>query len=158
MTKDKWLEMCGKALAVEGIESFHPLEICDVGRKAPDGQLYGDHHLTAPPFHLVLNALKLCHVLCDLREAVRPTPVLVNSWYRDIIYNHRIGGVSRSMHLTCGAADVTKPGFTPSEVADILEHHPDSSNFGIGRYKTFTHIDVRGMIGRPSPARWGSNA
>ena len=155
MTKDKWLEMCGKALAVEGIESFHPLEICDVGRKAPDGQLYGDHHLTAPPFHLVLNALKPCHVLWDLREAGRTTPVLGNSWYRDIIYNHRIGGVSRSMHLTCGAADVTKPGFTPSEVADILESHPDSDKFGIGRYKTFTHIDVRGMIGRTSPARWG---
>ena len=155
MTKDKWVEMCGKALAVEGIDNFHPLEICDVGRKAPDGQLYGAHHLTAPPFHLVLNALKLCHVLCDLREAVRTTPVLINSWYRDIIYNHRIGGVSRSMHLTCGAADVTKPGFTPSEVADILESHPDSDKFGIGRYKSFTHLDVRGMIGRSSPARWG---
>ena len=149
------MEMCGKALAVEGIDNFHPLEICDVGRKAPDGQLYGAHHLTAPPFHLVLNALKLCHVLCDLREAVRTTPVLINSWYRDIIYNHRIGGVSRSMHLTCGAADVTKPGFTPSEVADILESHPDSDKFGIGRYKSFTHLDVRGMIGRSSPARWG---
>ena len=155
MTKDKWVEMCGKALAVEGIDNFHPLEICDVGRKAPDGQLYGAHHLTAPPFHLVLNALKLCHVLCDLREAVRTTPVLINSWYRDIIYNHRIGGVSRSMHLTCGAADITKPGFTPSEVADILESHPDSDKFGIGRYKSFTHLDVRGMIGRSSPARWG---
>ena len=158
MTKDEWVEMCGKALAVEDIESFHPLEIADVGRKAPDAQLYGDQRLVSPPFHLVPNAIKLCHVLCDLREAVKTTPVLVNSWYRDIIYNHRIGGVSRSMHLTCGAADVTKPGFTPSEVADILERHPDSSKFGIGRYKTFTHIDIRGMIGRPSPARWGSNA
>ena len=80
MTKDEWVEMCGKALAVEGIESFHPLEIADIGRKAPDARLYGDHSLTAPPFHLVPNAIKLCHVLCDLREAVRTTPVLVNSW------------------------------------------------------------------------------
>jgi len=58
------------------------------------------------------------------------------------------------MHLTGGAADVVKIGFTPDEVADILERHPDSDQFGIGRYKTFTHIDIRGMIGRRSPARW----
>ena len=77
-----------------------------------------------------------------------------HSWYRDSAYNHRIGGVPGSMHLTCGAADVTKAGFTPDEVADILERHPDSDEFGIGRYKTFTHIDIRGRIGRNAPARW----
>ena len=154
MTRDEWVEVCGKALAAEGIENFHPLEIADIGRKAPDTVLYNTHHLVSPPFNLMPNALKLCHVLCDLREAVRTTPVLVNSWYRDTIYNHRIGGAVRSMHLTCGAADVTKPGFSPSEVADILENHPDSDQFGIGRYATFTHIDVRGMLGRSAPARW----
>ena len=58
------------------------------------------------------------------------------------------------MHMTCGAADVVKIGFTPAEVADILENHPDSDQFGIGRYATFTHIDIRGMIGRSAPARW----
>jgi len=83
--------------------------------------------------------------------------VRVNSWYRDSSYNHRIGGVALSMHLTCGAADVVKAGFTPAEVADILENHPDSGQFGIGRYKNFTHLDIRGMIGRAAPARWGSN-
>jgi len=152
MTKNEWVEVCGEALEAEGIDHFHPLEVCDVGREA--------HlvHLEAPQLHLIPNAILLCRVLCDLRVAVRPMPVLVNSWYRSRLYNHRIGGVTRSMHLSCGAADVVKSGFTPGEVADILEHHPDSGKFGIGRYKTFTHIDIRGMIGRPSPARWGSNA
>ena len=155
MTRDEWVEVCGKALAAEGIDEFHPLELADVGRKAPETVLYNTHHLVAPPFNLIPNAIKLCHVLCDLRKAVRPAPVLVNSWYRDTIYNHRIGGAVRSMHLTCGAADVTKIGFTPAEVADILERHPDSDRFGLGRYATFTHIDIRGYLNRSSPARWG---
>ena len=154
MTKDEWVEVCGHALSAAEIENFHPLEICDVGRKAPEITLYGTHRLMSPSLHLIPNAIKLCRVLCDLREAVGPGPVLVNSWFRDIIYNHRIRGAVQSMHLTCGAADVTKAGFTPDEVADILERHPDSDQFGIGRYKSFVHLDVRGMIGRTAPARW----
>jgi|TARA_R110000824_G_scaffold154882_1_gene327107 hypothetical protein len=157
MTKDEWVDVCGHALEAAGIQNFHPLEIADVGRESVTA-LHGSQILTAPPPYRIVNAIAnailLCNVLRDLRSAVRPTPVLVNSWYRDSAYNHRIGGVPNSMHLTCGAADVTKAGFTPDEVADILERHPDSDEFGIGRYKTFTHIDVRGMIGRTAPARW----
>jgi hypothetical protein len=154
MTRNEWVEVCGEALEREGIDQFHPLEICDVGREAPATSIYEPHQLRAPPAHLTSNAILLCRVLCYLRAAVRPMPVLVNSWYRDSTYNQRIGGVVQSMHLSCGAADVTKAGFTPDEVADILERHPNSDEFGIGRYKTFTHIDIRGMIGRPAPARW----
>jgi len=39
-------------------------------------------------------------------------------------------------------------------VAAMLEAHPLSDQFGIGNYNTFTHIDIRGMLGRRSPARW----
>ena len=151
MTKDEWVEVCGAALEAEGIDHFHPLEICDVGRVARGTVL------VAPEPSLLPNAIKLCRVLCDLRATARPMSVLINSFYRSTAYNRMIGGVERSMHLTCGAADVVKAGFTPAEVADMLEAHPDSDQFGIGRYKTFTHIDIRGMIGRSAPARWGSN-
>jgi hypothetical protein len=84
-------------------------------------------------------------------------PILVNSWYRDPAYNKAVGGVSHSMHLTLGAADIVKVGWPPAKVADLLEHAPHKHMLGIGRYKSFTHIDIRGMIGRPAPARWGSN-
>jgi len=157
MTKDKWVEICGEALAAESIKHFHPLEICDVGRLCAESPPFPARRLRVPPVYLISNAILLCRVLLDLRSARRPMPVRVNSWYRDSSYNHRIGGVALSMHLTCGAADVVKAGFTPAEVADILENHPDSGQFGIGRYKNFTHLDIRGMIGRAAPARWGSN-
>ena len=154
MTKSDWVEVCGEALAAEGVEHFHPLEICDAERESPRTRLYFPVRLRVPPLHLIPNAILLCRVLLYLRSARRPMPVRVTSWYRDSSYNHKIGGVAKSMHLTCGAADVTKVGFTPDEVADMLEDHPDSDQFGIGRYKTFTHIDIRGMIGRVAPARW----
>ena len=154
MTRSEWIDVCGDALAAEGIEHFHPLEIADVGRETLGNEFFKARRLEAPGTHLIPNAILLCRVLLHLRSAKRPTSVLCNSWFRDRIYNHRVGGVVWSMHLTCGAADVIKPGFTPSEVAEILENHPDSEKFGIGRYETFTHIDIRGMIGRPAPARW----
>ena len=150
MTRDEWIVGCAAALDAAGISNFHPLEVADVGRKTSSPAV----RLQAPDPELLPNFVLLANVLRDLRSAVRPTPVLVNSWYRDKAYNAWIGGVTNSMHLTGGAADVVKIGFTPDEVADILERHPDSDQFGIGRYKTFTHIDIRGMIGRRSPARW----
>ena len=157
MTRDEWVEVCGDALAAEDITHFHPLEIADVGRQSHETRLYEPWRLRVPPLHLLPTAILLCRVLLDLRSSRRPMPVRVSSWYRDSSYNHRIGGVPRSMHMTCGAADIVKIGFTPAEVADMLEAHPDSDQLGIGRYKRFTHIDIRGMVNRSAPARWGSN-
>ena len=148
MTKDEWLECCQGALEAHHITNFHPLEICDVGRTANGVEL------SAPTFDLLENAVKLIDVLEWVREYEVRTPILVNSWYRDPDYNYAIGGVARSMHLTCGAADIVKVGYEPYQVAAMLEAHPLSDQFGIGNYNTFTHIDIRGMIGRNAPARW----
>lgn len=150
MTKSEWVEVCGSALECAGVKDFLPLEMADVGRSTSAPV----EALEAPDPALLPNFILLSRVLADVRAAVRVTPVLVNSWYRDAAYNRRIGGAENSMHLTGGAADIVKVGLTPTEVADILERHPDADKFGIGRYKTFTHIDVRGMIGRRAPARW----
>jgi len=55
-----------------------------------------------------------------------------------------------------GAADIVKVGWSPSDVADLIDDSPWAKQLGLGRYQSFTHVDVRGMIGRPAPARWGS--
>ena len=155
MTKSDWIEVCGKFLEDRGTKNFSALEICDVGRKS------GGAVLSAPPVEQLVpmldNAYKLIDVLEWLRVEDGTAGVLVNSWYRSPPYNAAIGGVPYSMHLTLGASDIVKVGRSPSEVADMLEGHPDAKLLGIGRYKSFTHLDVRGMIGRRSPARWGSS-
>ena len=151
MTRSEWADACDPRLQAAGINNFSSLEICDVGRE------YCGIRLSAPPLELLHNAIKLIDILAWVRSADGVAPVLINSWYRDKEYNEAIGGVSHSMHTTLGAADIVKVGWTPSDVADLLEGHSAKSLFGIGRYKSFTHLDVRGMIGRSSPARWGTN-
>ena len=155
MTKDDWVGICGRLLSDRGIKNFSALEICDVGREKRGP--YRSAILRTPPLKLLENVWRLVDVLEWLREKNGTTGVLVTSWYRDSRYNTAVGGAPRSMHMTCGAADIVKIGCIPSEVADMLEGHPDAKLFGIGRYKSFTHLDIRAMIGRPSPARWGSN-
>ena len=151
MTRDEWVRVCGARLQVHGITNFSPLEIADVGRQSSGVSL------SSPPLGLLSNALKLVDVLQWLRNEGEVASVLVNSWWRSSEYNKAIGGVANSMHLTLGASDIVKVGWTPRQVADLLESSPYKEQLGIGRYKTFTHVDVRGMIGRPAPARWGTN-
>ena len=82
-------------------------------------------------------------------------PIQINSAYRCPSHNKAIGGVSNSQHVLGKAADIVIKGYTPDEVADELEVMlEDECLFpfhlgGIGRYNTFTHIDIR-----PSKARW----
>jgi len=162
MTKDEWVAVCGAALQAKGIKHFHPLEIADVGREAIAMSETNDRPrwktaLKAPNADSIPAALMLCELLCELREAAPFGPVLINSWYRDRLYNYTIGGVTNSMHTTGGAADITKIGWSHREVADWFANHQEADKFGIGRYNSFTHIDIRGKLDRPAPARWGSN-
>tara|TARA_B110000027_G_scaffold102215_1_gene108132 strand:- start:119 stop:514 length:396 start_codon:yes stop_codon:yes gene_type:complete len=82
-------------------------------------------------------------------------PIQINSAYRCPSHNKAIGGVSNSQHVLGKASDIVIKGYTPDEVADELEVMiEDECLFpfhlgGIGRYNTFTHIDIR-----PSKARW----
>jgi len=146
--RNEWVELCQAFLDKNGVKHFSPLEIADVGREA------NGYCLEAPALSKLKNALPLIRVLEWLREYDITAPVLINSWYRDRNYNRSIGGVSRSMHLTLGACDIVKIGFTPRQVALALQMHPQSRTFGIGRYDNFTHLDVRGQLGMTAPARW----
>ena len=70
--------------------------------------------------------------------------ISINSAYRCPEHNAVIGGEKNSMHMKGHATDIVVQGMTPDEVADACEKFD-----GLGRYKTFTHIDSRG-----SKARW----
>lgn len=93
---------------------------------------------------------ELITVLEDVRRHFN-APVTINSGCRCATYNKKVGGVQNSQHVQGIAADIVVQDASPDAVASYLEaRHPDC---GIGRYNTFTHIDVRGYA-----ARWDNRS
>ena len=73
----------------------------------------------------------------------------INSGYRTPEHNKSVGGAENSMHLQF-ATDSRPTGVGLDMANEIAE---DLGFSGIGRYKTFLHLDCREFIDR-SPARW----
>jgi uncharacterized protein YcbK (DUF882 family) len=67
-------------------------------------------------------------------------------------HNNTVGGEKNSQHLPkngCKAADITSRNLTPRQLKAQAEKIPGFNNGGIGLYKGFLHVDVRGY-----KARW----
>ena len=63
-------------------------------------------------------------------------------------HNKYIGGVELSKHKEAKAADIWVEDTTPDAVYEYLDKlYPD--RYGVGKYRTFTHIDTRA-----DRARW----
>ena len=89
--------------------------------------------------------------LLDILEDVRvrfDAPIRITSAARCPSHNFDVGGRKSSKHLRGIAADIVVDGVEPSEVYEYLDTMWPST-FGIGKYQTFTHIDVR-----ENKARW----
>lgn len=92
----------------------------------------------------------LSEKLLDVLEKVRVNygkPLHVTSGYRTTAHNKTIGGVAGSTHCQGLAADIIVEGIAPNVVADYVETLMPKSG-GIGRYTTFTHVDVRNKKSR----------
>ena len=92
-------------------------------------------------------SLELVRVLQEARDHFG-VPITINSAYRTPDYNKKVGGAVNSQHMRGTAADITIKGVSPDRVyAYFCEKYPNL--YGIGKYPTFTHIDVR-----DTKARW----
>ena len=103
------------------------------------------------PDDVYSNVIKLAGELQKLRD-IFDVPFTPTNAYRCPKHNKAVGGVSRSMHLLGLAADLQIPDVEPHEVAGVIETLMDSGDIlmgGVGRYNTFTHMDIRG-----NRARW----
>lgn len=87
--------------------------------------------------------------LLDILEDVRAhfgKPVNINSGYRCPTHNANVGGAKNSMHMLGIAADFWIKGVDP---ADAYAYLDPIVTGGLGKYNTFTHVDVRDY-----KARW----
>lgn len=83
----------------------------------------------------------------DIRIFLGDRGVTVNSWYRDPVTNRRVGGASRSRHLSGDACDFTVAGLSPGEVNRRLESFWRNRG-GLASASVFTHVDSRGYRAR----------
>jgi len=79
----------------------------------------------------------------QLARTLAKKPLIINSAYRDAVYNARVGGASESMHMKGQAFDINLAGFNKAELHQILLK-AGFTGFGL-HYKTFIHADT----GRP---------
>jgi uncharacterized protein YcbK (DUF882 family) len=100
---------------------------------------------------ILRNIQELAKNLQVLRDEVKK-PIKITSGYRNAEFNKKIGGATQSRHITGQAADLKIEGYTPKQVAAIIEKLIASGKMkqgGLGIYSTWIHYDVRG-----TKARW----
>jgi uncharacterized protein YcbK (DUF882 family) len=99
---------------------------------------------------ILRNIQELAKNLQVLRDEVKK-PIKITSGYRDSSFNKKIGGASQSRHITGQAADLKIEGYTPKQVAAIIEKLIAAGKMkqgGLGIYSTWIHYDVRGTAAR----------
>ena len=89
----------------------------------------------------------LVDVLQKIRDHFGVSITFISS-YRTPTYNKKVGGSTYSQHQYGTAADIVVKDVKPSEVAAYAESIMPNYG-GVGRYATFTHVDVR-----PDKSRW----
>lgn len=103
------------------------------------------------PYNVEKNIIELADNLQILRNHLNK-PINPTNGFRCATHNKSVGGVKNSQHILGKAADIKVKDVSPNEIADAIEYLMESGKFkmgGVGRYNTFTHVDIRG-----SKARW----
>jgi zinc D-Ala-D-Ala carboxypeptidase len=90
--------------------------------------------------------INLLIFLEGLRFTCGKNPILITSGYRCPIHNKNVGGASRSQHLYGRAADLIIHNRTVNSTYVICHNH--NQNGGVGRYRSFTHVDCRDGFAR----------
>lgn len=94
------------------------------------------------------------HTLCEVLELVRAefgAAIRISSGYRTSAYNTKIGGALNSKHVRGEAADIVVVGVGVETVQARIHALYRLGRLpklgGLGKYSTFTHVDVRPRVG-----------
>jgi hypothetical protein len=126
-----------KLLDEHGVRYFDADEVFFRGARDARLQLNTD-----PPRSLWPSLLAVTKVADEARHRLG-RPLRINSAFRNGAYNRAIGGAKNSIHRLGGALDLSG---SPATLHKILTQMRKEGVFkgGIGKYRTFVHVDVRG--------------
>lgn len=94
------------------------------------------------------NVQELANNLQVLRDHLGIPVEITGSGYRTPSHNKKVNGAKNSQHLTASAADINAKGYTPKELAVIIEkliNERKMKQGGLGIYVGFVHYDIRGI-------------
>lgn len=100
-----------------------------------------------PPAHLWMNVVPLIQAMDAIRKQLGHA-LLITNCYRAPPYNLCVGGETNSQHLDFRAADFVGKDGDSAAWAEAARAVRDSGVFsgGIGIYRSFVHVDVRGSV------------
>lgn len=102
---------------------------------------------TAVPEYLFFN-MRMLAVNLEVIRAFVGRPIIINSAYRTISHNTKVGGAPQSQHLTCNASDIHVKGMRPLELYNIIKslmQRRAIEQGGLFLYDNFVHYDRRGI-------------
>ena len=102
------------------------------------------------PMEYKVSLIELATNLQVLRDVLK-RKITITSGYRSPAHNKKVGGASKSSHLTAKAADIKVEGLTPRQVKIQIEElikRGMMKNGGIGLYASWLHYDIS------TPRRW----
>ena len=85
-----------------------------------------------------------------VRAILGNKPLIINSWYRPAGENLRVGGSRLSRHQFGDGVDFVSYYLHPHKIYKLLDSWHGAKG-GLGKYYSFTHLDLRG-----EKARWSS--
>lgn len=91
-------------------------------------------------------AVKLSKAFEEVRQVCGNKPIGILSAYRTVSWNARVGGAKNSQHKEGRALDLRPPvGMSVDQLYRIIVLVAKEKGLirGIGKYKTFVHMDIR---------------
>jgi hypothetical protein len=87
---------------------------------------------------------KLSNVFEGIRSLCGSKPIFIVSAYRTPSWNRRIGGVKNSQHIKGRALDLRHSVLNNDDFHRLIRTSARALGVvGLGKYKTFVHIDIR---------------
>jgi hypothetical protein len=90
------------------------------------------HHLdNQPPLELIPNIVLAAQMMERIRSALGDVSIVINSAYRSVQVNARVGGVTSSDHVQGHAVDMVAPDYgSPYRIAQCLSPQVDALEIG----------------------------
>ena len=116
--------------------------VTNYGETIVDG--YGNFRtkeFASPDSNVIFINKVLVEMLGELRHRIG-RPIYINSGYRTVAHNKKVGGAENSYHLYGAAVDIRAEGYTPKEIYRMLDNMLGRWG-GLEEHETFVHFDVR---------------